>query len=224
MKIKNEKKALQMFCEEKGKAFDKPFINDKDNGRLLASDRKMMLLVKPELLQEAYDSGSQRLPNFEQGENSDIPITFANIDNAFTKFKLIPEKISKDGQPKECPECNGEGTVEYYYEADNGRTYYKEEDCPVCHGDGLRDDYELIETGRMVLPDQCYYQIKGVNFGAELINRAVEALRLMGFDSMTLKEIHPKNGNKFFICEGIELWIMPCIVLNYEKSQIVTLF
>ena len=45
MKLKNEKKALQMFCEEDAwrDVYKEPFINEADNGRLMAAEGHIMI-------------------------------------------------------------------------------------------------------------------------------------------------------------------------------------
>lgn len=223
MKIKNEKEALQMFCENKGTIFDNPFINVMDNDRLMATDRKVMILVDNSLLQETYEAHSQRLPNFDTTENTDINIPFANIDKAFSQFELVPETIKIDGDIEKCPECDGTGLVDYTYFADNGRTYDKECDCPICDGTGTCRAQKIVETGRMVPSNFSYYQLNGVYFSAKLFNRVVEALRLMGFESMRFKSSKPAAPNKFIVCDGIELWIMPCANIDTKIAQIATL-
>jgi hypothetical protein len=124
MKLKNEKKALQMFCNEDSfkDAYRQPFINDKNNGRVIASDGYIMALVDPKLLRCKYKHMEQRMPNYDL-ERKDFAtvVEFANFDKAYNRLALIPEKVSKDGKPEECPECDGSGEVKYEYKDSNGK-------------------------------------------------------------------------------------------------------
>lgn len=219
MKIKNEKKALRMFCNESSFAerYRNPFINDMDNGRLVATDGYVMVLIDPKLIRCKYPHIEQRLPNLDYLRN-DIgqTIRFADIEAAFNLFPLIPEKVTKDGKPCECPECDGTGRVEYMYEDTAWHEHYIDGECPICHGTGMRDDFELVETGRMLLPESCTFGLEDQIFDARLMMRVVEGLRLMGYDSMTWKS---KQGfaNTFSACDGITVAVMT--VLDEEEHH-----
>ena len=210
MKLKNEKKALQMFCDDDSyrEIYRQPVINDKDNGRVMASDGYIMALVDPKLLRCKYKHMEQRLPNYDF-ERSDfaVCVDFANFDKAYNQFALIPEKVSKDGRPKECPECGGSGTVEYEYTDSDGNAHYKDCDCPICDGTGERDDYELVETGRMTLPKNCTFQLGDQIIDAYYMTRVVTALRLMGFERMKWKS-KQFGANIFEVCDGFTVLIM----------------
>ena len=210
MKLKNEKKALQMFCDDDSyrEIYRQPVINDKDNGRVMASDGYIMALVDPKLLRCKYKHMEQRLPNYDF-ERSDfaVCVDFANFDKAYNQFALIPEKVSKDGRPKECPECGGSGTVEYEYIDSDGNAHYKDCDCPICDGTGERDDYELVETGRMILPKNCTFQLGDQIIDAYYMTRVVTALRLMGFERMKWKS-KQFGANIFEVCDGFTVLIM----------------
>ena len=210
MKLKNEKKALQMFCEEDAwrDVYKEPFINEADNGRLMAAEGHILIRVEPSLLRCKYKHGEQRMPNYDF-ERNDINkvIRFADIETAYNKFDLIPEKKSKDGMSDDCPECDGSGEVEYEYVDSEGHTHYKDCDCPICDGTGKRDDYELVETGRMILPKDCTFSMDGQIFDARLLWRIVEAVRLMGFDSITWLS-KQFGANIFRVCEGVTVLAM----------------
>ena len=62
MKIKNEKEALQMFCEEENDyrdKFKKPFVNEKDGGRIWATNGHILLMDDPKLTRCKYTEFSQ---------------------------------------------------------------------------------------------------------------------------------------------------------------------
>ena len=137
MKIKKEKQALQMFCDNNAlrETYNSPFFNEADNGRLMATEGHMLIIVDPKLLRGKYKKFSQRLPDFDFNRcDTNITVPFAAIEDAYNKFELIPEKVTRDGQSSECPECDGSGQVEYEYTDSNGDTHYKECDCPICMG------------------------------------------------------------------------------------------
>lgn len=225
MKLKNEKKALQMFCAEEDimhQQLLKPHYNQRDGGKLMATDGRIMLTIDPAKVSIRCKYDQESLPVVAP-HNAGIGkrISFDSIEEAYRRFKLVPEMVSEDGQDDECPECMGTGTVEYTYECDtNGKTYYHEDDCPVCEGTGRRD-VKMVPTGRMLLPPKSVFRIGDVTFKAAQLWRAVEALRLLGFDSMTWQTAHTGGANLFDICDGIQFITMSWSIPKGETDVII---
>ena len=227
MKIKNEKEALMMFCEQENQIreiFINPFSNENDGGNIWATDGRVLLIVDKELTRCKYQALTLRKPEVCT-DNIDRQISFAEIDKAYKKFKLVDEMQTESGEGIECEECDGDGTVEYEYYARNGRTYHYEHTCPVCLGRGTVKESLLIPTGRKVLPKATFYVFGEATFNASVIMRAVEGLRKMGFDSMTHKASIKVGANRFQICDGVELLIMASSYMNEkEKPQKVKVY
>lgn len=222
MKLKKEKQALQMFCNEESyvEMYHAPFVNDKDNGRILATNGIVMIVVDPKYVRGKYMHFSQRLPDYDYRRNDiDKFIPFSVIEKAYNTFNLIPEKMSKDGQSADCPECDGHGTVEYEYRDRWGNLHYQQCTCPECEGSGKRADFELVETGRMILPDDSTFQLKDQIVSAEILWKVVTALRLMGFNSMRLKS-QQNHGNLFEVCDGITVLIMSRLEIGENHRKI----
>ena len=224
MKIKNEKKALQMFCETNAlrETYNSPFFNEADGGRLMATEGHLLILVDRKLLRGKYKQFSQRLPAFDFNRcDTNITVPFSAIEAAYNKFDLEPEKVTTDGQSIECPECDGSGEVEYEYTDNDGHTYYKDCDCPICMGTGQRNDYELVETGRKILPKESTFTLAGSYVKAEYLWRIVTALRLMGFESMVLQS-QQRGSNIFRVCDGITVLLMS-VMNQAEHHQYIEL-
>lgn len=220
MKIKNEKEALMMFCEQENQIrqiFINPFANENDGGNIWATDGRVLLIVDRKLTRCKYQSLTLRKPEV-CADNIDRKISFAEVEKAYKKFKLVEEMQTESGESIECEECDGDGTVEYEYYARNGRTYHYEHECPVCLGSGTVKESLQIPTGRKVLPKAAFYVFGGVTFNAHVIMRVVEGLRKMGFDSMIHKASGKVGANRFQICDGIELIIMASNYM-YEKEK-----
>ena len=120
MKIKNEKKALKMFCSEDTifrKQLTRPFIDDLYDGKVIATDGYVLLIVDRKMLRCKYENDSLKIPPQQSYKPISIPISFAAIDDAYNQLELVPEEVSEDGKDKDCPECLGEGKVEFEYNA-----------------------------------------------------------------------------------------------------------
>ena len=223
MKIKNEKKALQMFCSDDSflhKKLTRPFINSVYDGKVIAADSYVMLIVDKKLLRCKYETDSQEIPRQRSYKPISIPISFAAIDDAYNQLELEPEEVSEDGMNKDCPECLGEGKVEFEYNAENGQTYYHHCNCPICDGTGIREDYVPVKTGRMLIPFGAVFIMHHTIFDARLVWKVVEALRLMGFEQMTWVCEDERGANFFDVCDGMQLVMMPMANTGNFKQEI----
>lgn len=219
MKIKNEKKALQMFCSKDTVLHQKlarPFINELYDGKVIATDCYLLLIVDPKLLRCKYETDQQQIPRMSC-KRICVPIDFKAVDEAYEQLEKIPEEVSEDGEPKECPECAGSGTVDWEYIDSHGSTHYKDATCPICDGTGEREDYVPVKTGRMILPEYSAFLMGQTYFNANFVMRAVEALRLMGFESMTWVGDSVNGMNRFNVCDGVDLVIMPVLANNLSQ-------
>lgn len=224
MKIKKEKESLQVFCDSDNPWRDlyrRPYFNEADGGRLIATDGVVMVVVDPKLLRGKYKSVSQKIPFSFDDFDKEVEVTFAAVEEAMHEFELIPEKVSKDGGSSECPECDGSGTVEFEYTDNEGETHYHEEDCPICDGTGVREDYELVETGRMILPEHSVFNLCGSLLKADRLVECVEAFRKMGFERMVLRKQNVHGANIFEVCDGMTFVMMSR--LHGEEDTEVTI-
>lgn len=88
-----EKEALQMFCDKENglrPLMTKPFKNERDEGRVWATDGHVLLIVDPKMTRCKYETGRLGLPTFND-DNCDNLITFDQIEEAFAKFELVRE-------------------------------------------------------------------------------------------------------------------------------------
>lgn len=222
MKIKKEKKALQMFCSEDSffrKQLTRPFVNELYNGKVTATDGYVLLLVDMKLLRGKYETDKLKIPHQSYRPIS-IPISFKAIDEAYNQLELVPEEVSEDGLDKDCPECLGKGQVEFEYNAKNGLTYYEYCNCPICDGTGIRADYVPVKTGRMLVPDGSVFLMRDSIFDARRVWKVVTALRMMGFEQMTWVCESTTGMNWFDVCDGMQLVMMPMADTGNFKQEI----
>ena len=223
MKIKNEKKALKMFCSEDTifrKQLTRPFIDDLYDGKVIATDGYVLLIVDRKMLRCKYETDSLKIPPQQSYKPISIPISFAAIDDAYNQLELVPEEVSEDGKDKDCPECLGEGKVEFEYNAENGETYYHLCNCPICDGTGIREDYVPVKTGRMLVPKGSVFIMHRTYFDVRRVWKVIEALRLMGFEQMTWVGESETGMNWFEVCNGIDLVLMPMANTNNFKQEV----
>ena len=214
MKLKNEKKVMNIFVEKDNDLrplLMKPFHNTKDNGRVWASDGHKLLIVDPSLLRCKYGEGSLGTTIPVDKKNCDETVSVEAMREAYMKIPLEDEYVIEEGEEIECEECDGEGEVEWEYTDSNGHTYYEVHDCPVCDGTGECNEQKKVKTGRKIPARFSIIDFGGATFSARIINDICDALDLLG-----IKEIHhvvksPNQMNLFEVMDGVQIIIMPAL-------------
>ena len=223
MKLKNEKEGLQFFCAEKDCIRDwweKPFVNPWDENRIWATDSHIFIRVDNNLTRGKYDSHEQFLPELN-GEECDITIPFAAIEEAMKELPMIAETRIEIGDEIECPECEGTGEVTWTYEDEDGNEYEMDADCPVCDGTGRTDEKKEVPTGRMIPKKNTSVDIAGIRYEAKYIKSVIDGLRLLGFDSLRQVRRTEEGANVFEVTAGVEVWIAP-MFKNADWSEYKT--
>lgn len=223
IKIKNEKEALQMFCHhDKSTFYQKyrtPFLNEND-GNVWATDAHHLIIVSPKLLSGEYVKIKQNIPDFSD-EGRDIIVDFQMFDKAYKKFELVPEMEFEDGTTDDrCEECNGIGEVQWEYRDLRNRYHSNDFRCPICGGDGKKD-LPKKPTGRMVLPDDAKFKVKGVFFNANRVMKCIKAMKMMGFKKMEWRTLKVGNYNLFYVAKGVTFIMMSVRPDDINKGQIV---
>ena len=213
MKIKNEKKVLQAFCQnddELRSVFNSPFFFE-PTGEVRAGDGHIMLMVDPKLLRCKYTTNDFGTKLTIPRQNSNTIVKLDDIEEVFNQFELIPEMVDEEGDECECPACEGEGTVQWEFTDPDGETYYMDEDCPVCDGTGEAVEHHKVPTGRMLPPYDAMFVIDGVRFPACYMMKAVDGLRLLGCKELRHTVALTDQANLFAVQDGIRMLVMPCI-------------
>lgn len=211
MKLKNEKRGLQLFCAENDEVrewWEKPFTNPLDENRIWATNAHIFIRVDNNLTRGKYESHEQFLPPLH-GEECDITIPISAIEEAMKELPMIAETRIEKGDEIECPECEGTGEVTWTYEDEDGNEYYMDADCPVCDGTGRTDEKKEVPTGRMIPEKNTNIVIAGVWYDAKYIKNVIDGLRLLGFSSMRQVHRAEEGGNVFEVTAGVEVWISP---------------
>lgn len=213
MKIKNEKKVLQAFCQdddELSPILNSPFFCE-PTGEVRASDGRIMLMVDPKLLRCKYATNDLGAKLAIPRQNSDTIVKLDDIEEVFNQFELIPEMVDEEGDECECPACEGEGTVQWEFTDPDGKTYYMDDGCPVCDGTGEAVEHHKVPTGRMLPPSDAAFAIDGVLFLARNMMKAVDGLRLLGCKEIRHIVTSKDSINLFAVQDGIRLIVMPCV-------------
>lgn len=216
----DEKALLDLFTY-KGKYRDyltKPF---RIGNAVYATNASRIIGIDARLLKGEYPSDN--IPKNVRGSidkyvsipiNCSKDVTSGQLERALASIPQIDEEVMDE---TECPDCNGSGEVEWYYNAFNGTEYSDYDECPVCDGSGT-----VImphKTGRKI-PDYDkaigffgLFNVKGDNVRALL-----DTMNLLGIDKAQLLVV-TENISVFVIDKGIMVYIAhfigkPCYVIE----------
>lgn len=203
----NCKDLFDLYVSEASSAYKEwlkhPNINSLD-GKVWATDGHAALIVPVALAGGDYPKREMKteipVPAEEQRT-----ITIAQIEEAVAKCDK--EEVMEDVK-EVCPECSGEGVVEWEYDATTNReTYDKEFECPVCDGDGYI--WNEKPSGKFEPSRKCAISIGAGLFTAWQIDRIAKTMRMIGADTITVVSEPTKSGALLLHTGDVEILQMP---------------
>lgn len=138
----------------------------------------------------SYEDMSNKFEGIIPTPNCSIRYSVAKLKECYNKIPLVdipPEK--------ECPECNGDGQVEYEY---NGNTGYfsKDIECPVCKGEGFIIDRSVKEVQQEPDHNKCIVIGMG-KFNCFRVSEIIQTAELLGAEYFTLIHQEDRPGGRF---------------------------
>lgn len=200
-------KILDLFLEKNGlrKWMRSPFTNAEKNV-IFATDGGAMICIN-------NNGGNNDFENYEDKikgtypagcSNCNISISFEEIQSALNKIKPVNEK--------KCPDCNGDGVVEWSYEI-----YTEEFECPVCHGNGT------IRTNETFFNGESGVKINGSVFYSKQIKRILDVMILIGSNVCTIVSTKAQM-TVFKLSDDIFIYQMETLLKNHEVEIETALF
>ena len=129
---------LENFCDSNRERFCSPFLN---GDYVVATDTHFLVVVNKEEVESddplnVYEKDYVEIVESSKGDEVKN-ITF-NYNDLLNALKQVP--ISSDSEHL-CPDCNGDGEVDFEYCSTHDYEYTLRGECPVCHGTGINDNF-----------------------------------------------------------------------------------
>lgn len=210
MKIKNEKELFELVCDPAAKnaKYHKPFLN-KEDGNVWATDGRLLLIIKPERLEQKYTEDSLKVTLCVWGSEPKV-VRLESIEKALQDCPQVEKTIST-----KCDECGGSGEVWWTYKDKHGERHYKDWDCPICYGEGIKSS----GTGQLHADPYFLIKLGEAYFRADYIEKLKSCMQLLGSDYALLTANSPL-GASVFQTDYAKIIFAPHLVPDESKVSI----
>ena len=190
---------LELFLDKDGmrKWMQNPFTNA-DKSVIFATDGSAMICIN-------NNGGKNEFENHEEKIKGTYPVLVSNcnISISFEELQKVLNKI-KPVNEKKCPDCNGDGFVEWEYKG-----YLEDFDCPVCHGNGT------IRTNQTFFNNEAGVKINGSIFYSKQVKRILDTMILCGSTELTIIT-KKRQMTVFKLSDDIFVYQMETLLEEYE--------
>ena len=131
-------------------------------------------------------------------------VTIGQIKEVIDRIPII-EYVEKEEIETECPECNGNGYVNWTYTTDNGEEFERRFECPVCDGNGEIIEQREIKTGKTGPQLDYMIKIKDIYINAKAFITIYEALKRCDTNEVEIGTIFEEGRVLFHVTNDIEI-------------------
>jgi len=209
--------AFYLFCESPGAPREwmtKPFLS-KDGKWAVATDGFSMIFTKR---LELFDDIKKVDPKYDKVVSShikEIADPSRVIQTKEFDLELVPNLMDEIIYPQhECPECHGEGEVEWEYSG-KSREYCSDFTCPVCDRDGTEG--KPRKSGRQIPDPNKLFKIENVIFSDLQLRRLLTCAQLIESKVIYNAVLNPKGANIFQV-KDFYILIMPMSTDRGQKT------
>lgn len=211
--MNNERELLRMYCARGGyrAVLLDPFIQ---SGKVCASDGHMLIRIDIDKCEGKYP-GSLGRPDGLVAPPIDRVVPEPTMAEPLTRRQLLKavKKAPEEKTSRTCPDCGGEGQVEWRYTDKSGGHHHHLAECPVCDGAG--------EVG-FYTAKQCQFILHGCALSLHHLKVLLRTMDLLATDTLTLAHCTPPAGAILLTAPDIEIVLMPQLRdRNLEQIEIV---
>lgn len=184
-----------------------------------ATDTHVLLMIRKDLLENSYPEvrATPNVMKVTPKVNCDLPLTQEQIATA---LGALPheEEMYEAAPAVQCPECDGDGEVEWVYE---DKDYYRHTDwfnCPCCKGSGLLRKAVMKPTGKITVDISACIIINGVGFRAHVLETLLDTMKSLDIKEVNIISLNKSRPCMIRIADGITFIFMPLTDMSYSKD------
>jgi hypothetical protein len=198
---------LKNFCNPDKEKFSEPFIN---GDYICATDTHIIVTVKKEEVEcddPLNESDRDYVGIVEKGIGNNLYNTTFNINDLLDTLKQV-EIDTKDEHL--CPDCNGNGEVDFEYTSTHGSVYTVRDECPVCHGTGFNENYQYIrKINGWFDKTACAIEFDGILLNPKYIGDLICVMEECNVNTCTMVCGGYNKACLFNINDNVRVFMMP---------------
>ncbi len=206
----DERALLALFHDPDSdrEAFRAPFLA---GGYVCATDNHSLILIRPEACRGTYRPQNLDVLRFlKPGKDAPATMTLADLRQAIAKVpgrqetRIVSPAVL-------CPECGGQGQVEWTRQTGEARIYRHYFECPACRGTGNSREAIKKPTGRRI---PAPFEIIGIRrqvFNARMLLVLCDAMELLGIDKAAYTAGADRCSAIFTLTDQVTIILAPCV-------------
>jgi hypothetical protein len=213
-------KFLENFCSSKSYngIFNEPFINGK---YVVATDSHSLIVVDKEEVESddpLKESEKDYVGFVEEGKGDEVKNIKFTYSELLDALKQVPVS---DNEEHYCPDCNGDGEVDFEYHSTHDYEYTLRGECPVCHGTGINDNFLYLHNVRGWF-DKTLTAIEtcGIWFNPKYIDDLVRIMNELQITSCTMECGSISRACLFILNNKVKFYLMPIFHLDSVENII----
>lgn len=179
-----------------------PYVKD---GYICATDRYALVRVGKEYIPSAEFSEIEGYGIKWNEPDTEIGLSKSLIKSVIDRLPIVDEYEMVDEEII-CPECNGEGNVEWEYEDRNGNMHYDNFVCPVCDGFTVVDECRKVPTGKKIIDEDYNIKIRDSYIKARNLLKLFNAMEICGIEKISIVNF-ADHSITFHICKNIDVMV-----------------
>ena len=213
---------LRLFVgnDEMRPAMMSPFIQDEF---AIATDAHAVICFKKELLGNTEIEANEKAPNalsiIPTEENMSIKFDTIEMRKKISESRKLANETYEVKKSK-CPDCNGNGFVDYEFEDYKGRTHQIEDTCPTCENENEWVTIKNKKTGDEIESFREAFKIDNALIDVDLFEKLVKTAELLSVEKIKLVYKKQKAALNKFIVGECTICIMP--IYHATDDDLVT--
>lgn len=222
-------KFLDNFCDSSRERFSSPFLN---GDYVVATDTHALVVVNKEEVESddpLKESEKDYIAIVENGKGDEVRNITFTYNELLDALKQV--KISADNEHL-CPDCDGNGEVDFEYRSTQDYEYTMRGECPVCNGTGINSNFIYLHkvTGWF---DKTLTAIETCNiwFNPKYIDDLVRIMDELSVTSCTMECGGHTKACLFILNDKVKFYMMPIFqsdsvehIIHIEQKPNINLY
>lgn len=195
--------------DEMRPAMMSPFIQD---DFVIATDAHAVICFKKSLLGKTEIEPNEKAPNalsiIPTEENMSVECDTTEMRKQISKSRKVADE-TYEVEEANCPDCDGNGFVDYEFEDYKRKTHKIEDTCPTCENESEWKVFKNKKTGDEIEGFRELFKIENALIDVNFFERLVKVAELLAVEKFKLVYRKSETSLNKFIVGECTICIMP---------------